>query len=38
MGRTLAEASHVEAVLIVEVDPAQVRRVRERFPFLADRR
>ena len=38
MGQTLAEASHVETVLIAEVDPAQVRQVRERFPFLADRR
>ncbi len=38
MGQTLAEASHVESVLMVEVDPAQVRQVRERFPFLADRR
>ncbi|MDT4950982.1 MAG: hypothetical protein QOJ37_3577 [Pseudonocardiales bacterium] len=38
MGQTLAEASHAEAVLSVEVDPAEVRRVRERFPFLADRR
>jgi predicted amidohydrolase len=38
MGQTLAEASHVETVLIAEVDPGQVRQVRERFPFLADRR
>lgn len=38
MGQTLAEASHTEAVLTVEVDPAEVRRVRDRFPFLADRR
>ena len=38
MGRTLIEASHVETVLAAEVDPAQVRAVRERFPFLADRR
>jgi predicted amidohydrolase len=38
LGRTLAEASYVEAVLIAEVEPAEVQRVRKRFPFLADRR
>ena len=38
MGRTLAEASRVETVLVADVDPAEVRAVRERFPFLADRR
>ena len=38
MGRTLAQASHSETVLMVDVDPAQVRQVRQRFPFLADRR
>lgn len=38
LGRTLAEASYVEAVLIAEVDPVEVQRVRKRFPFLADRR
>jgi predicted amidohydrolase len=38
LGRTLAEASRVETVLIADVDPAEVQRVRARFPFLADRR
>ena len=38
IGRTLAEASLVETVLIAEVDPGEVKRVRDRFPFLADRR
>ncbi|MBV9823394.1 MAG: carbon-nitrogen family hydrolase [Actinobacteria bacterium] len=38
MGQVLAEASHAEAVLCVEVDADEVRRVRGRFPFLADRR
>jgi predicted amidohydrolase len=38
LGRTLAEASYVEAVLIADVDVTEVQRVRKRFPFLADRR
>jgi predicted amidohydrolase len=38
LGRTLAEASRTEAVLVVEADPGEVKRVRDRFPFLADRR
>jgi predicted amidohydrolase len=38
MGLTLAEACGGEAVLIAEVDPATVRRTREEFPFLLDRR
>jgi predicted amidohydrolase len=38
LGRTLVEATQVETVLSAEVDPAEVRRVRSRFPFLADRR
>jgi predicted amidohydrolase len=38
MGRTLAEAGVVESVLVAEIDPATVAGVRERFPFLADRR
>jgi predicted amidohydrolase len=38
MGRTLAEAGVVESVLVAESDPATVAGVRERFPFLADRR
>jgi len=38
LGRTLTEAGFVETVLIADVEPAQVQRVRRRFPFLADRR
>jgi predicted amidohydrolase len=38
MGRTLAEASRIETVLVAEVDPGQVKQVRDRFPFHADRR
>jgi predicted amidohydrolase len=38
LGRTLAEASRVETVLIAEVDSHEVRSVRNKFPFLADRR
>jgi len=38
LGRTLAEASLTETVLSAEVDAAEVRRVRARFPFLVDRR
>ncbi len=38
LGRTLVEASHVETVLVAEVEAAEVERVRRRFPFLADRR
>jgi predicted amidohydrolase len=38
LGRTLAEASWVETVLIADVDPDEVGSVRNQFPFLADRR
>ncbi len=38
LGRTLAEAAHVQTVLSAEVDPVQVGDVRARYPFLADRR
>jgi predicted amidohydrolase len=38
LGRTLGEASVVEAVLVADVDAATVAEVRARFPFLADRR
>lgn len=38
LGRTLAEASVGEAVLVAEVDADVVRQVRMNFPFLADRR
>ena len=38
MGEVLASAAGGEAVLVAEVDPAVVRRVRTALPFLADRR
>ena len=38
LGRTLAEASMAEAVLVADVDPGVVQAVRGEFPFLADRR
>lgn len=38
LGRTLAEASIGEAVLVVDVMPQSVREVRETLPFLRDRR
>lgn len=38
LGRTLAEAAHVETVVWADVDPAVAAEVRSRFPFLADRR
>jgi predicted amidohydrolase len=38
LGVTLAEREDEEAVLVADVDPATVARVRARFPFLADRR
>lgn len=37
-GRTLAEASGAEAVLVAEISGETVRTVRSEFPFLADRR
>lgn len=37
LGRTLAQATHSEAILLAEVDPAIVASTRTRFPFLADR-
>ena len=37
MGVALAEASGGEAVLVADVDPRVVRRVRADFPFLRDR-
>ena len=37
-GELLAEAGDGEAVLLADVDPAEVARVRQQFPFLADRR
>ena len=38
LGRTLAEASVGEAVLVAEVGAETVADVRTEFPFLADRR
>lgn len=38
LGRTLAEASIGEAVLVAEVTPQYVHEVRETLPFLRDRR
>ena len=38
LGRTLTEASFVDTVLLADVDPSLVQRVRTEFPFLADRR
>jgi len=38
LGRPLAEASLVETVLTAEADAGEVKRIRDRFPFLADRR
>jgi predicted amidohydrolase len=38
LGRTLCEASVVEAVLVADVDASTVAGVRSSFPFLADRR
>lgn len=38
MGEVLVSGSGTESVLIADVDPAEVARVRDRFPFLRDRR
>jgi predicted amidohydrolase len=38
LGEVLVEATGEEAVLVADVDPARVAEVREKFPFLADRR
>jgi predicted amidohydrolase len=38
MGDVLASAAEVETTLLVDVEPARVTEVRERFPFAADRR
>ncbi len=38
LGEVVASAATQEATLDVEVDPAEVAAVRERFPFRADRR
>jgi len=37
-GEVLAEANEHEQVLLVELDPARVRSVRDRYRFLPDRR
>jgi len=38
LGRPLAEASLAETVLVADADPGEVKRIRDRFPFLVDRR
>ncbi|MBE7187274.1 nitrilase-related carbon-nitrogen hydrolase [Jatrophihabitans endophyticus] len=38
LGTVLARAAAVETVLVVDVDPRHVARIRTDFPFLADRR
>ena len=38
MGRALVQASQGETVLVADISPDEVKRVRDRFPFLADRR
>lgn len=38
LGEVLASAAVVETTLVAEVDPAHVAAVRQRFPFMADRR
>lgn len=37
-GEVLASAAAAETTLVVELDPARVREVRESYPFLPDRR
>jgi len=37
LGELLAEAGDGETVLLADIDPAEVARVRARFPFLLDR-
>jgi predicted amidohydrolase len=38
LGRTLAEASLTETVLLADVSAAETAKIRAEFPFLADRR
>ena len=38
LGEVLVESTGDEAVLVADVDPERVAEVREKFPFLADRR
>jgi predicted amidohydrolase len=38
LGAVLAGDSDGEGVFVADIDPATVRQVREKFPFLADRR
>lgn len=38
MGDVLASASEVETILLADVEADEVARVRERFPFMRDRR
>jgi predicted amidohydrolase len=38
LGEPIASAADTECVIAGDVDPDRVRAVREKFPFLADRR
>ena len=38
LGYSLATAAQTETIVLADVDPAEVTRVRRRFPFMADRR
>ena len=38
LGEVVAVADDGESVITGDVDPARVREVRERYPFLRDRR
>lgn len=38
MGYPLATGAMTETIVMADVDPAEVARTRERFPFMADRR
>jgi predicted amidohydrolase len=37
-GRVLSEASRIETIIVADIDPDEVARVRDRFGFLVDRR
>jgi predicted amidohydrolase len=36
-GQVLASAAHAETLLVADIDPAEVTRTRDSFPFLRDR-
>ncbi|HTZ42442.1 MAG TPA: nitrilase-related carbon-nitrogen hydrolase [Jatrophihabitans sp.] len=38
LGRPLAEGGLAETVLVCDADPGELKRIRDRYPFLADRR